>query len=196
MRAVRRDEIMPLDAYERSREQIRPAIIEAKDRRRVTVGGALTFLFENTATIRYQVQEMVRAEKMVKEPEIRHELETYNEVLGRPGELGTVLLIELTDPAERDRKLREWLGLMPCLYARLEDGTRVRPSFDPRQVGDDRLSSVQYLKFDVRGAVPVAVGADLPALTAETTLTEAQRRALREDLASDAPEGNRAPGAP
>jgi hypothetical protein len=54
-------------------------------------------------------------------------------------------------------------------------------------VGDDRLSAVQYLKFDVRGAVPVAIGADLPALTAEATLTEAQRRALRDDL--DGPEG-------
>jgi hypothetical protein len=182
---VRREEIMPLDAYERSRPQVRAAIIEAKETRRVTVGGALTFLFENTATIRYQVQEMVRAEKMTREPEILHELETYNEVLGGPGELGTVLLIELTDPAERDRKLREWLGLLPCLYARLEDGTRVRPRFDPRQVGDDRLSSVQYLKFDVRGAVPVAVGSDLPAFQAESTLTEAQRGALREDLGRD-----------
>jgi hypothetical protein len=182
MRPVRREEIMPLEAYERSRAQIRPAIIEAKEKRRVTVGGVLTFLIENTATIRYQVQEMVRAEKMTGEPEILHELETYNEVLGGPGQLGAVLLIELTDPAERDRKLREWLGLMPCLYARLEDGTRVRPTYDPRQVGDDRLSSVQYLKFDVRGAVPVAFGADLPAFTAETLLTEAQRAALREDL--------------
>ena len=155
---------MPPEAYERSRSELRAAIIEAKERRRVTVGGALTFLFENTATIRYQVQEMVRAEKMTREPEILHELETYNEVLGGPGELGAVLLIELTDPAERDRKLREWLGLLPALYARLEDGTRVRPRFDPRQVGDDRLSSVQYLKFDVRGQVPVAMGSDLPAL--------------------------------
>ncbi len=182
MRPVRRDEIMPLDAYERSRNEIRAAIMEAKARRRVTVGGALTFLFENTATIRYQVQEMVRAERMTGEPEIRHELETYNEVLGGPGELGAVLLIEIAEPAERDRKLREWLGLMPCLYARLEDGTRVRPRYDPRQVGDDRLSSVQYLRFDVHGAVPVAMGADHPALTAETALTEGQRSALREDL--------------
>jgi hypothetical protein len=173
---------MPLEAYERSRSELRAAIIEAKERRRVTVGGALTFLFENTATIRYQVQEMVRAEKMTREPEILHELETYNEVLGGPGELSAVLLIELTDPAERDRKLRAWVGLMPRLYARLEDGTRVRPTFDPRQVGDDRLSSVQYLKFDVRGAVPVALGADLPACTVEGPLTEAQRAALGEDL--------------
>jgi hypothetical protein len=179
---VRREEILPLEAYERSREVIRPAVIEAKARRRVTVGGALTFLFENTATIRYQVQEMVRAEKMKGEPEILHELETYNEVLGGPGELGAVLLIELPDAAERDLKLRAWLGLMPCLYARLEDGTRVRPTFDPRQVGDDRLSAVQYLKFDVHGAVPVAFGADLPAFTVEGLLTPDQRAALAEDL--------------
>jgi hypothetical protein len=183
MRPVRRDEIMPLDAYERSRGEIRLAIIEAKERRRITVGGVLTFLFENTATMRYQVQEMVRAEKMTGEPEILHELETYNEVLGGPGQLGAVLLIELPEPAERDRKLREWLGLLPCLYARLEDGTRVRPTYDPRQVGEDRLSSVQYLKFDVRGAVPVALGSDLPGFTAEAVLTAEQRAALRDDLA-------------
>jgi hypothetical protein len=182
MRPVRREEIMPLDAYERSRATIREAIIEAKAVRRVTVGGALTFLFENTATIRYQVQEMVRAEKMTGEPEILHELETYNEVLGGPGELGAVLLIELTDPAERDQKLRAWLGLMPHLYARLEDGTRVRPRYDPRQVGEDRLSSVQYLRFDVGGTVPVALGSDLPAFTVEAALTGPQRAALREDL--------------
>jgi hypothetical protein len=183
MRPVRREEIMPLEAYERSRAQVREAIIEAKALRRVTVGGALTFLFENTATIRYQVQEMVRAEKMTGEPEIRHELETYNEVLGGPGQLGAVLLIEITDPAERDQKLRAWLGLLPCLYLKLEDGTRVRPSFDPRQIGEDRLSSVQYLKFDVKGRVPVALGSDLPALTVEAPLTEPQRGALRGDLA-------------
>jgi len=182
MKPVRRDEIMPLEVYERSREQVRSAIIAAKERRRITVGGVLTFLFENTATIRYQVQEMVRAEKMRGEPEILHELETYNEVLGGPGELGAVLLIELPDPAERDLKLGAWLGLMPFLYARLEDGTKVRPTYDPRQVGDDRLSSVQYLKFDVRGAAPVALGSDLPAFTAEVLLKPDQRAALAEDL--------------
>ena len=105
MRPVRRDEILPLDAYQASREEIRKAILEAKRRRRVTAGGVLTFLFENTATIRYQVQEMVRAEHMTREPDIQHELDTYNELLGGKGELGVSLLIEVPDPAERDRKL-------------------------------------------------------------------------------------------
>jgi hypothetical protein len=182
MRAVRREEILDPASYERSRDEIRPAVMEAKARRRVHVAGALTFLFENTATIRYQIQEMVRAEKMTREEDVRHELETYNELLGGPGELGCSLLIEIPDPAERDRKLREWLPLIGHLYAKLADGRKVRATFDPRQVGTDRLSSVQYLKFDVKGEVPVAIGVDFPSLTAETALTADQREALRQDL--------------
>jgi hypothetical protein len=159
--------------------------MEAKRLRRVTAGGVLIFLFENTATMRYQVQEMCRAEGLKGEAEIAHELETYNELLGARGELGVSLLIEEADPAERDRKLRAWLDLPRHLYVKLEDGEKVRPRYDERQVGDDRLSSVQYLKFDVRGRVPVAVGSDLPALTVERPLDPAQRDALAQDLRSD-----------
>ncbi len=185
MKHVRREELLPLQAYEASREEIRKAILEAKRRRRVTAG-VLTFLFENTATMRYQVQEMVRAEHMTREPDIQHELDTYNELLGGKGELGVSLLIEVPDPAERDRRLREWLDLPAHLYLRLEGGEKVRPRFDARQVGTDRLSSVQYLKFDVRGRVPVAAGSDLPALTVEAALEPDQRKALEDDLGSDA----------
>ncbi len=183
MRPVRRDELLDLAAYERSRGEIRAAVMEAKDKRRVHVAGVLTFLFENAATMRYQVQEMIRAERITKEPEILHELETYNELLGRKGELGCSLLIEIPDAAERDRKLREWVELPARLYVKLEDGTKVRARFDPRQVGTDRLSSVQYLKFDVGGRTPVAVGSDLPALAGETALAPEQREALAADLA-------------
>jgi hypothetical protein len=186
VRQVRREELLPLEAYERSRAEIRSAVMEAKQRRRLHVAGALTFLFENTATIRYQVQEMIRAERMTKEADVLHELETYNDLLGGRGELGCTLLIELPEPAERDVKLRAWLGLVDHLYVKLADGTKVRARYDARQVGEDRLSSVQYLKFDVRGRVPVALGADLPALTGETPLTAEQREALQQDLASDA----------
>jgi hypothetical protein len=177
---------MGLAAYEASREEIRAGVLEAKRRRRVHVAGVLTFLFENPATVRYQIQEMVRAERMTREADVQHEIETYNELLGGEGELGCSLLIEIPEAEERDRKLREWLRLPAHLYVSLEDGTKVRPTFDPRQVGTDRLSSVQYLKFDVRGRVPVAVGSDLPQLHGETALDAEQRAALAADLASDA----------
>ena len=102
--------------------------------------------------------------------------------MGGPGELGCSLLIELADPAERDAKLRAWVGLPAGLYARLADGRKIRASFDPRQIGEDRLSSVQYLKFPVGAAAPVAIGCDHEGLVVETALAPDQRAALQSDL--------------
>jgi hypothetical protein len=185
MKTVERSEILDYVTYEERREAIRAAAMSAKDARRVHVGRYLTFLFENHETIRYQVLEMARAERMVKEADILHEIATYNELLGQGGDLGCTLLIEIDDPAERDVKLGQWLSLTRQLYAKLEDGTKVRPTFDPRQVGDSRLSAVQYLKFQVGGRVPVAIGCDHddPEARGETPLTTEQREALRRDLA-------------
>ncbi len=182
MRPVRREEIVDYVTYDEGRAQERVRMMEVKRVRRVHMGGVLTFLFENADTARYQIQEMMRAERMVKESDIRQEIETYNELLGGPGELGCSLLIELDDPIERAEKLKAWRALPEHLYVRLPDGTRVRPTFDERQRGDERLSSVQYLKFDTQGKIPEAVGSDLPGLTAETLLTAEQQAALREDL--------------
>lgn len=184
MRTVSREELLDLTAYEKARPEMRRRVMAIKEPRRVHLGEALTFLFENAETVRYQIQEMIRSERMVDEAAILHELETYNELLGGPGELGCSLLIEVPDPRERDEKLRRWLRLPEHLFLKLPDGRKVRPRFDPRQVGEDRLSSVQYLKFDVGGTAPVAVGSDLPDLAAETELAPAQREALAQDLAT------------
>ena len=186
MRPVRREEILDLATYERMREDVRREVLHAKAPRRVHVGAHVTLLFENRRTVWYQVQEMLRTERITEAAGIAHELATYNEILGGPGELGATLLIEIDDPAVRAVKLREWRDLPRHVHARLEDGTRVRPTFDPRQVGAERLSSVQYMKFAVGGRVPVALGIDLPHLAEETALTPEQRRALEADLAADA----------
>ncbi len=182
MKPVTREEILDLTAYEKARPDIQARVMAVKAPRRIHLGESLTFLFENRDTVRYQVQEMVRAERMVKDADIAHELETYNELLGKKGELGAALLIEIDDPALRDRRLREWMGLPGQLYLRTSSGRKVAATFDPRQVGDDRLSSVQYLKFDTGGEVPVAVGSDHPALRIEAELSPDQRAALEADL--------------
>jgi hypothetical protein len=184
MKPVERGEIVDYVTYEERRDAIRQAAMREKADRRIHVGPHLTFLFETRETIRYQIQEMMRAERIVREADIVHEIETYNEILGGPGELGCTLLIELDDPAVRTVKLARWIDLPQRLYARLGDGTRVRPSFDPRQAGEDRLSSVQYLKFAVEGRTPVALGCDHPdpELAHETPLTDAQRACLQRDL--------------
>jgi hypothetical protein len=158
--------------------------MRAKEPRRVHVGEHLTLLFENHDTIRYQIQEMIRAERMVKEADIKHEIDTYNELLGGPGELGCTLLIEIDDPQARSKKLREWLQLPEKVYVRLEDGGKVRATFDERQRGAEQVSSVQYLKFDTGGRVPVAAGVGMPELSTETPLNREQRAALGKDLSS------------
>lgn len=185
MRPVRRDEIIDFVTYEEQRGPIRDRILAIKAPRRVHVGPVLTFLFENTDTVRYQVQEMVRVERMVREADIVHEIETYNELLGGPGELGATLLIEIVDEAERNVKLAAWTALPQHVYALTESGEKIRAVFDLRQIDERRLSSVHYLKFPLRGAVPVAIGVDMDGLTAQTRLEEAQRAAMAEDLSAE-----------
>jgi hypothetical protein len=184
MRPVERSELIDYQSYRDERDTTRPRMLELKAQRRVHVGGVLTFLFENRDTVRYQVQEMMLTERIVREADIQHELSTYNELLGADGELGATLLIEIEEVAARDQKLREWIDLPQHIYAKLDDGTKVPARFDDRQIGDGRLSSVHYIKFDVKGRAPVAIGCDLPALKAEAALTEPQRQALESDLKS------------
>lgn len=179
---VTREELVDFETYREERVTYRPKVMAIKGPRRIHVGKFLTFLFENHETIRYQVQEMMLAERIVKEADVRHELQTYNELLGGPGGLGATLLIEIETEAERNEKLAAWLELPKHLYARLEDGTKIRPTYDVRQVGDTRLSSVHYLRFPVGGKVPVALGSDLPSLQIEAPLSAPQRNALAEDL--------------
>jgi hypothetical protein len=185
MRKVRRDEIVDYQTYNETRDAIRPRIIDEKARRRAHVGEHFTFLFENTESVRYQVQEMMRTEQIVKEKDIVHELQTYNDLLGDQGVLGATLLIEISDEGERAVKLRAWKGVMPHLYARLSDGLKVYAQYDKAQVGDERLSSVQYLKFDTKGKTPVAFGIDAPVLSLESPVSADVQRALTEDLRSD-----------
>ena len=125
---------------------------------------------------------MIRVERIVKETDILHEMITYNELLGDSGQLGCTLLIEIDDPDEREEKLTQWLDLTKHLYISLENKSRIRASFDERQIGDSRLSSVQYIKFNTGGKIPVTIGSDLPLLKAETALTADQKKALAEDL--------------
>lgn len=184
MRPVQRTELLDYLTYTDQRPQLRPAILAAKSVRRGQVGEHLTFLFENHDTIWYQIQEMMRVERIVRERDIEHERSTYNELLGGSGELGVCLLISVLDPDERQVRLREWKDLLPTLYLELADGQRIRATWDERQIDPERLSSVQYIKFDVGGQVPVAVGSDHtdPALGCRTVLTDTVREALAADL--------------
>ena len=185
MKPVQRSEILDYVSYGEQRERVRSAALRAKSVRRILVGEHFTFLFENRETVRYQVQEMMRIEHIVKEDDIQHELATYNELIHPEGTIGCTLMVGIDDEAERDVKLQAWLGLNDHIYAKLPDGTEVKPTWDPRQVGDTRLSSVQYLAFPIGAEAPLAIGITMPGIEAETMLSEAQRDALGKDLTED-----------
>lgn len=181
MRKVAREEICSLEEYARRRESLRASALAAKALRRVHLGSYITFLFENAETVRYQVQEMLRVENRTSEADIRHELDTYNELIGDEDELGCTLLIEIDDPLQRDAALRRWIDLPRHVYA-LTPGGRVPARYDERQIGRGRLSAVQYLKFTVGREAPLAVGVDLAGFEMEAPLTPETRAALRADL--------------
>jgi hypothetical protein len=183
MAAVRREDILDHLTYSERRAGIRASAMAAKDLRRVRLGEHLCFLFENAETLRYQVLEMIRMEKLVREADIRRELEVYNGILGGPGELGCTLFIELPDERERTMLLRRWCALPEHLYLAFADGSRAPARFDGSQISDGKLSSVQFLKFTVDGRIPAALVSELPGLEGRATLDGPTLAALLADLA-------------
>jgi hypothetical protein len=155
MNPVALSELQSIAEYDQVRDQIRPRMMALKDKRRVRVGDHLTFLFENRETVKYQVQEMLRIERITGQKEIAHELETYNELIPAQGELSACLLIEYETPAERDVHLKQLLGLHEHIWIEA-GGERSRCKFDDRQIGETRLSSVQYVKFTLTPAQQAA----------------------------------------
>lgn len=185
MKPVAREEILDHVTYGERRDAIRASAMRAKDLRRVHAGPHLTFLFENPETVRYQVLEMVRAERIVREADIRHELETYNALLGEPGDLGCTLLIEIEDEQARPALLRAWRDLPGQVFLVLADGRTVAARWDDAQMDEDRLSSVQFLRFPLGGGQPVGIRVTHPALALEVAFSPETRQALAQDLAGE-----------
>ena len=178
---IERSDLVDYQTYRDSRDETRTAALDAKRPRRIHLGDHLTLLFENEQTLIYQIQEIMLVERIAREADIQREIEVYNRILGMPGQLCCVLLIEIEEESRRKELLTAWLGLERHVYVRLSDGSKVYARYDPEQVGDDRLSAVQYLLFDVAEA-PVALGTDFPDLAAEVELTDEQHEAVAEDL--------------
>jgi hypothetical protein len=188
MKPVELSEIAGVADYEIERRTLRPLMIALKDRRRVRVGEHLTFLFENRETVRYQIQEMMRIEGIADAVAIRHEVETYNELVPAPGGLAATLLIEYPSAEERDAKLRELVGLENHVLLAVADLPPPKALFDTRQIASERLSAVQYVRFDLtatqrarwRDGVRLAV--DHPNYKAAAALTTEQLAELERDL--------------
>ncbi len=151
MRKLTLTDIADTRAYEREREEFRTHVIALKKRRRVHLGTIVTFVFENRDTIRFQIQEMARVERLTTDAEIQTELDIYNPMIPEPGQLCATMFIELTS----DEQMREWLpklaGIERSVEIVLPDGSAVRGQLDAQHAEGltrpDVTAAVHYLSW-------------------------------------------------
>ena len=186
-------EILNLYDYEKVRDARRRAVIALKRERRVAVGRHLSFIFENRETVWFQIQEMIRAERLVDEARIADEIAVYNTLLPRPGELAATMFIEIAEPDRIKPVLDALLGIDTRDYVRLHVGPHVvvgafEVGHSDEELG--KLSAVHFVRFALPAAAQrdfarseVALVVEHPNERGRTVLSEATRRRLAEDLA-------------
>jgi len=186
-------EILDIDAYARVRDDYRARVIAHKRQRRVSVGPRVSLVFEDRETLRYQIQEMTRVERTTDPQKVQVEVDVYNELVPGPGELSATLFIEITESTRIRAELDRLIGLHEHVALEI-GGERVPARFDPRQLEDDRISAVHYLRFALApaqierfadAALPVALRIDHPRYEARSALAPATRQSLAVDLSGD-----------
>jgi hypothetical protein len=190
------DDIADLRAYEREREAFREHVIALKKRRRVGVGPVITLVFENRDTVRFQVQEMARAERMLTDEAIQGELDAYNPLVPDAGQLVATMFLELTSKAELVEWLPKLVGIERSVALRLGEGAdevvvRAQPdeAHAAQLTREELTASVHYVRFQLDEAAiaaftrgPVAVFVDHPAYRESTALSRPTWSELLTDL--------------
>lgn len=148
MKTITPGDVIPHEEYERQREAFRARIIELKRRRRISIGPLITVVFENRETLQFQIQEMIRTERIVDPLKVQDELDVYNALLPHPNELSATLLIEITDEATIKEKLDQFMGLdhgekMAITAA----GEEAYGEFEGGRSHETKISAVHFVRF-------------------------------------------------
>ncbi|MHB8190491.1 MAG: DUF3501 family protein [Ferrimicrobium sp.] len=194
MTRLTRDDIVDLQQYERVRPEFRRSVIELKRIRRLAVGDIMTLVFENRQTMLFQIQEMARAERMLRDDQIVEELEAYNPLIPNEGELSATVFIELITKADLEYWLPRLVGVESALSV-LVGEHRCAGIVDPAHLEQlsrtDVTASVHYVRFSVplelrRDFVlgPVTVEVDHENYRASTLMPQAMRESLASDWTS------------
>jgi len=178
--------------YEKVRTAMRERVIELKRLRRVTVGPHLSFVFENRDTVLFQIQEMCRVERITDDARIQDELDVYNALLPRPGELAATLMIEIDQESEIKPVLDRLLGIDTRDYVKMTVGPHVIVAeFEVGHSDEERgkLSAVHFVRFALPpearerfGTSEVALVVEHPNERARTVLSDETKQSLRDDL--------------
>ncbi len=149
MKPIQRDEVLGLGEYEQIRARFRARVIEEKKARRVTISDIMSVAFENRDSVLLQIQEMLRAERISAEHAIKHEIDTYNELVPGPSQLSLTLFVEIADKEKREAELVALAGLESSVFV-VVDGERFQAKGEDRSVeGIARTTALHYLKADL-----------------------------------------------
>ena len=194
MAKVTRDSLMTLEAYAKARPEFRKKVIAHKKHRAVHLGPHVTLLFEDELTIRYQIQEMLRIEKIFEEEGIEHELEAYNPLIPDGRNFKATMLIEYEDADVRKRELSKLIGIEDKVWVQVEGSPKVYAIADEdlERENEQKTSSVHFMRFELtedmaaalKYGVPLSIGVDHPNYKAAQEPVSAEiRAALVADLA-------------
>jgi len=158
---ITRESLMTLEAYSKVRKQIKAEIIAHRRLRSVQVGEHLNIQFEDEKTIRYQIQEMLRIEKIFEEEGIAQEIEAYAPLVPDGSNWKATMLIEYPDPNERKRELARLIGVEDRMFVEVEGHARIYAIADEDldRENAEKTSSVHFLRFELTPAMKQAVRA-------------------------------------
>ena len=193
MGRIRRESLLTLEAYARERADFRARVIEHKKHRTVQLGDSVTLIFEDELTIRYQIQEMLRVERIFEEQGIQDELETYNPLVPDGRNFKATMMLEYADPAERQRWLATLIGIEDKVWIQVGGFERVGAIADEdlARENEQKTSAVHFLRFEltdtmaeaIKSGVGLSIGIDHPQYRAILDVPAAVCNALARDLA-------------
>jgi hypothetical protein len=195
MKKIEFGEILNIYEYEKVREQKRREIIEIKKKRRLFVGDLVHLVFENRDTVWFQIQEMIRAERMVRDEEIQQEIDIYNELIPEKNQLSITMFIEIPDEQERKRLLPQLVGIHDHLWFHIGNKHSIRAVADERSERDyqyGKAAVVHFLKLNLTpeqvkdfAELPVRVEINHPNYKAMVEMPEEVKAELVKDLQSE-----------
>ncbi|HET7527910.1 MAG TPA: DUF3501 family protein [Burkholderiaceae bacterium] len=186
------DSLMTLEAYAKARKGIKAQVIAHRRLRSVSLGEHITVQFEDEKTVRYQIQEMLRIEKIFEPDGIAHEIEAYAPLVPDGTNWKATMLIEYPDPPERKRELARLIGVEDRLFVEVEGHERVYAIADEdlERENDEKTSSVHFVRFElgaaaraaVRAGAAVRLGCDHPNYPAHVAISPETLASLAGDL--------------
>jgi hypothetical protein len=159
MPIISRESLMPLEVYARSRKEFRSKVLAHKKHRTVHIGPNVTLIFEDELTIRYQIQEMLRIEKIFEEDGIEDELSAYNPLVPTGTNWKATMLVEYPEVEERKRMLSKLIGVEDHVWVRVEgfDKAYAIADEDLERSNEQKTSSVHFLRFELNGDMRAAL---------------------------------------